>query len=110
PGLTPIEVKNALMKCMKLAAHLNAVHLLDEADNYLESRISQNLQRNSLVSIFLCAMEYYQGILFMTTSRVGTFNTGFNVFNKLEREHDNVRISSRMIEYAKTELTLKNPK
>lgn len=132
-GLVPLEVEKALMKWMMLAAHWGAVLLLDEADIYLESRISQDLQRNSLVSIFLHAMEYYQSILFLTTNRVGTFDPGFisrvhiiihypdfsddqrsqiwdNFFNKLEREHDNFRISSRTIEYAKTDSTLRDLK
>ncbi|KAF8538611.1 hypothetical protein BDD12DRAFT_740606, partial [Trichophaea hybrida] len=36
-----------------------------------------DLKRNSLVSIFLRVLEYYSGILFLTTNRVGTFDEAF---------------------------------
>lgn len=52
------------------AAHgWGAVLLLDEADVYLERRSINDLMRNSLVSIFLRLLEYFQGILFLTTNR-----------------------------------------
>ena len=35
------------------------------------------MERNSLVSIFLRTLEYYSGILFMTTNRVRTFDDAF---------------------------------
>ncbi|KAJ9633333.1 hypothetical protein H2204_007050 [Knufia peltigerae] len=73
-GIEPNEVEGALMKWFKLATQWKAVLLLDEADVYLESRMSGDLARNSLVSIFLRALEYYQGVLFLTTNRVGTFD------------------------------------
>lgn len=73
-GIYPDEVEKNLMKWLKLATLWKAVLLLDEADVYLESRISGDLQRNSLVSIFLRALEYYQGLLFLTTNRIGTFD------------------------------------
>lgn len=73
-GIEPNEVEQALMKWFKLATLWKAVLLLDEADVYLESRMSGDLARNSLVSIFLRALEYYQGVLFLTTNRVGTFD------------------------------------
>ena len=36
-----------------------------------------DLKRNGLVSIFLRILEYYPGILFLTTNRVGTFDDAF---------------------------------
>ncbi|KAG6356461.1 hypothetical protein INS49_015849 [Diaporthe citri] len=51
--------------------------LIDEADIYLEKRATSDLSRNSLVSIFLRTMEYYRGILFLTTNRVGHFDDAF---------------------------------
>ena len=35
------------------------------------------MQRNGLVSIFLRVLEYYEGILFLTSNRVNTFNDAF---------------------------------
>jgi len=47
----------------------NAV-LLDEADVFLEQRSLHDVHRNALVSVFLRELEYYQGIMFLTTNRV----------------------------------------
>ena len=123
-GTEPLNVEETLMKWLKLATSWEAILLLDEADVYLESRITQDLQRNTLVSIFLRALEYYQGILFLTTNRVGTFDDGFVsrihvvihypdfdnkqrgqiwdiFFNKLEKERETISFSDRTVEYAK---------
>lgn len=48
--------------------------LFDEADVFLESREHGDIERNSLVSVFLRALEYYQGLMFLTTNRIGTFD------------------------------------
>jgi hypothetical protein len=53
------------------------VLLIDEADVFLERRSLHDMERNSLVSIFLRTLEYYSGILFMTTNRVATFDDAF---------------------------------
>ena len=37
----------------------------------------QDIHRNALVSIFLRLLEYFQGILFLTTNRVETFDEAF---------------------------------
>jgi len=46
------------------------VLLLDEADVFLYQRGSNDVMRNALVSIFLRQLEYYQGILFLTTNMI----------------------------------------
>lgn len=43
--------------------------LLDEADAFLEQRTSYHGNHNRLVTIFLRMLEYYQGVLFLTTNR-----------------------------------------
>ncbi|KAI0151812.1 P-loop containing nucleoside triphosphate hydrolase protein [Xylariaceae sp. FL1272] len=53
------------------------VLLLDEAEVFLERRGLQNLTRNAMVSIFLRALEFYSGILFLTTNRVGSIDEAF---------------------------------
>jgi hypothetical protein len=62
---------------MDIAHSWGAVLLLDEADVFLEKREINDLHRNALVSIFLRLLEYFQGILFLTTNRVGTFDEAF---------------------------------
>lgn len=51
--------------------------LLDEADIFLQDRDYKNLERNALVSIFLRTLEYFKGVLFLTTNRVGIFDQAF---------------------------------
>ncbi|KAL8771618.1 MAG: hypothetical protein Q9209_003062 [Squamulea sp. 1 TL-2023] len=54
-----------------------AILVLDEADVFLQERDYEYLERNALVSIFLRTLEYFNGILFLTTNRVGTFDQAF---------------------------------
>lgn len=76
-GTNPITIESKLTYWFKLAKHWGAILLIDEADIYMEQRITQDLERNNLVAGFLRAMEYYQGILFLTTNRIGTFDDAF---------------------------------
>ncbi|KAI0491038.1 P-loop containing nucleoside triphosphate hydrolase protein [Xylaria cf. heliscus] len=71
------EVEKSLGKILDLAARWNAVLLLDEADVYLASRTTHDIERNRLVSIFLRTLEYYQGILFITTNRAASIDPAF---------------------------------
>lgn len=76
-GTDPQKVEEKLQRWFKLAASWGAIMLIDEADIYMEHRQVQDLMRNNLVAGFLRALEYYQGILFLTTNRVGTFEEAF---------------------------------
>jgi SpoVK/Ycf46/Vps4 family AAA+-type ATPase len=53
------------------------VLLLDEADVFLMQRNWTEVSRNALVSVFLRQLEYYTGILFLTTNRPGTMDEAF---------------------------------
>lgn len=59
-----------LQKILDICHAWGAILLLDEADVFLEKRNMQDIHRNALVSIFLRQLEYFQGILFLTTNRV----------------------------------------
>ncbi|KAJ0414207.1 hypothetical protein BJY00DRAFT_295528, partial [Aspergillus carlsbadensis] len=76
-GQEPEALEQNLLRFFRDAKKWNAIVLLDEADVYLEARSSQDLRRNSIVSIFLRALDYFQGILFLTTNRVGSFDEAF---------------------------------
>lgn len=71
-GVDPSNVEPNLRRWFNIARLWDAVLLIDEADIYFESRQTQDLERNNLVASFLRAIEYYDGILFLTTNRVGT--------------------------------------
>ncbi|KAI9883548.1 MAG: hypothetical protein M1823_004690 [Watsoniomyces obsoletus] len=76
-GVEPEEVEKSLTSYFKKAKRWGAVVLLDEADIYLQQRSTDDLERNMLVAVFMRAMEYYPGILFLTTNRVGAFDDAF---------------------------------
>jgi hypothetical protein len=59
-----------LQKILDICHAWGAILLLDEADVFLEKRNMHDIHRNALVSIFLRQLEYFQGILFLTTNRV----------------------------------------
>ena len=42
--------------------------MIDEADVYIHTR-GDDIQQNAVVGAFLRTLEYYQGVLFMTTNR-----------------------------------------
>ena len=73
-GVKPEKVEDRLRNFFKQAQLWRAVLLLDEADVYLEQRTAQDLQRNCLIAAFLRALEYFRGVLFLTTNRVGPFD------------------------------------
>lgn len=76
-GTEPEKVEEYLRTVFMLGKRWNCVLLLDEADVFLEERALTDLQRNSLVSVFLRMLEYYEGILILTSNRVGTFDEAF---------------------------------
>ncbi|KAI9886311.1 MAG: hypothetical protein M1823_001868 [Watsoniomyces obsoletus] len=76
-GIDAKTVEEKLEQYFNWAEEWRAILLLDEADIYLERRSRQDLKRNSVVSVFLRSLEYYQGVLFITTNRVGAFDEAF---------------------------------
>ncbi|GAM84044.1 hypothetical protein ANO11243_020350 [Dothideomycetidae sp. 11243] len=76
-GHTADKISLNLTKMLDLAAHWRAVLLLDEADVFLTRREDHDLERNAIVSVFLRQLEYYQGILIMTTNRAETIDPAF---------------------------------
>ena len=76
-GTDPRVLERSLTDILDIAHAWGAVLLLDEADVFLEKRSIHDIHRNALVSIFLRLLEYFQGILFLTTNRVETFDDAF---------------------------------
>lgn len=67
-GTDPGDLEKELLKVFARAARWGAILLLDEADVYVAARGS-DLTQNAIVGVFLRVLEYYAGILFMTTNR-----------------------------------------
>ncbi|KAF5679531.1 AAA family ATPase [Fusarium denticulatum] len=73
PKYLEINLKTALDRC----ARWNAILLLDEADVFLEKRTSSNLTQNEMTTIFLRVLEYYKGIMMLTTNRYLAIDPAF---------------------------------
>lgn len=76
-GIRSHEVEINITNILEMVAKWNAVLLLDECDVFLEARSKHDLERNKIVSIFLRTLEYYEGILFLTTNRVEDMDPAF---------------------------------
>ncbi|KAF9489070.1 P-loop containing nucleoside triphosphate hydrolase protein [Pleurotus eryngii] len=76
-GTFSTDVDEKLSQILELAQTWNAVLLLDEAEVFLHQRDSRDIHRNALVSIFLRQLEYYQGILILTTNMVSECDLAF---------------------------------
>ena len=76
-GNQPNELESRLEEIFDYAVTWGCILLLDEADIFLQDRDLKDLQRNALVSIFLRTLDYFSGILFLTTNRVTTFDQAF---------------------------------
>ncbi|RSL85559.1 hypothetical protein CDV31_016546 [Fusarium ambrosium] len=72
-GVDPVRVENFLTTTFKIAGRWKAILLIDEADVFLAQR-SDNPQINALVSVFLRELEHFDGVLFLTTNRVQSFD------------------------------------
>ncbi|KIJ41614.1 hypothetical protein M422DRAFT_172003, partial [Sphaerobolus stellatus SS14] len=71
-GTTVAEIEKNLTNFLQYAAMWKAIVLIDEADVLLKTRmtsVSNHLEQNSLVAVFLHQLEYFQGILFLTCNR-----------------------------------------
>ncbi|KNG83361.1 AAA family ATPase [Aspergillus nomiae NRRL 13137] len=76
-GTSAGNVEKALKDILRMVPKWGAVLLLDEADMFMETRNATDLVRNELVSIFLRLLEYYKGILFLTTNRAESIDPAF---------------------------------
>lgn len=76
-GTSPEDVDTRLSLIFERAQRWNAVLLLDEAEVFLQRRDIADIIRNALVSIFLRQLEYYQGILILTTNLISHLDSAF---------------------------------
>lgn len=72
-----MDVEAKLQQNFRLAHRWDSVLLLDEADVFLAKRDKTDLRRNAVTSVFLRSLDYYAGILFLTTNRVGGIDPAF---------------------------------
>ncbi|MGR9044266.1 MAG: AAA family ATPase [Gammaproteobacteria bacterium] len=68
-GLNVAEMETALKETLIRAQRWGAVMLIDEADVYIRRR-NDSLASNAVVGVFLRVLEYFNGLLFLTTNRI----------------------------------------
>ncbi|KAK9418790.1 hypothetical protein SUNI508_07810 [Seiridium unicorne] len=76
-GSDPHDVENKLQAILEITERWDAVLLFDECDVFLQKRSLNNMEHNEIVSVFLRILEYYKGILFMTSNRADAIDTAF---------------------------------
>ncbi|KAF4338471.1 P-loop containing protein [Fusarium beomiforme] len=77
PGMDPKKLEGNLKTALDRCARWDAILLLDEADLFLEKRTSSNLAQNEMTIIFLRLLEYYQGVMILTTNRYPAIDPAF---------------------------------
>lgn len=67
-GTDPDELEKELSVVLTRASAWDAILLIDEADVYIHER-GDSMKQNAVVGVFLRLLEYYSGVLFLTTNR-----------------------------------------
>lgn len=74
-GTTPAQIEKALSLVFARAKRWNCFILLDECDVFVSKReTGMSLEQNAVVAVFLRMLEYYDGVMFMTTNRSGAID------------------------------------
>ncbi|KAK3386182.1 hypothetical protein B0H63DRAFT_192775 [Podospora didyma] len=78
-GMTPENLETSLRDIFRLASSFNCILLLDEVDTFFSARTKSGdgTDKNALVSVFLRVLDYYDGVLFLTTNRPGVLDEAF---------------------------------
>ena len=67
-GTDENQLEKQLRTVLGRAQRWKAILLVDEADVYVQTR-GNDIQQNAIVGVWLRVLEYYRGILFMTSNR-----------------------------------------
>ncbi|KAE8378061.1 P-loop containing nucleoside triphosphate hydrolase protein [Aspergillus bertholletiae] len=94
-GTTSGDLEDNLNRALEIAKAFRAVLLLDEADVFMEERSTKNIAHNALVAIFLRLLEYYQGILVLTTNRVKNIDDAFHSRVHMSLQYPNLSVAAR---------------
>lgn len=96
-GTDEEALEKHLAEVLDRATRWRTILLIDEADVYIHER-GDNIKQNAIVGVFLRLLEYYNGILFLTTNRVTVVDdailsrTTAHVKYKLPEGPDRVRL------------------
>ncbi|KAL1515773.1 hypothetical protein AB1Y20_002389 [Prymnesium parvum] len=76
-GTTPQTLESNLQDVLDLCVPWGALVLIDEAEMLLERRSKSEILRNAMVCVMLRLLEYFQGVLFLTSNRVEALDPAF---------------------------------
>jgi len=94
-GTTPDELESRLKAILDVCAEWGALILIDEADVFMERRGKKEVVRNAMVCVMLRLIEYYEGVLFLTSNRVRSFDPAFQSRVTVALKYENLSVESR---------------
>ncbi|KAH7314233.1 P-loop containing nucleoside triphosphate hydrolase protein [Rhexocercosporidium sp. MPI-PUGE-AT-0058] len=89
------RLEDRLERLFNWCKEWGAILLLDEADVVLEARSIEDVRRNGIVSVFLRKLDYFEGIMFLTTNRIGTIDPAFMSRIQISISMDKLNVSER---------------
>jgi hypothetical protein len=95
-GTTPESLEERLLDVLDLCVPWGALVLIDEAEMLLERRSKNDIVRNAMVCVMLRLLEYYRGILFLTTNRVESIDPAFQSRVHCALKYDTLNAESRL--------------
>lgn len=87
-------IEEALQRVFTRVTRWNAVLLMDECDVFLSTR-GTDLIQNILVGIFLRLMDYYKGLLFLTSNRAEVIDKAFKSRITLQLDYPELDAKAR---------------
>ncbi len=81
--------------CARAACAVNDTHTSTRSQIFLERRSDIDVLRNAMVGIFLRLLEYHQGVLFLTTNRVKSFDSAFHSRISIALKYSDLDFASR---------------
>ena len=94
-GTAEIAAEANLAKYLGLATKWGAIVLIDEAETFLTKRKEGDFSRNSIVTAFLRALEYYRGMIFLTTNEPGRIDDAVSSRIHLAIEYHSLKKDKR---------------
>lgn len=91
------ELEGQLDRIFQTAKAWGALLLLDEADVFLQERSRLSLDRNRLVAVFLRKVEFFEGVLFLTTNLLNDFDPAILNRVHLKLKYDDLDKSARKV-------------
>lgn len=93
-GTTAVQVEEQLRNVFTRVTRWNAVLQFDECEIFLAKR-NDDLERSAIVGIFLRLLDYYQGMLFLTSNRPEVIDEAVHSRVMLRLDYPDLNAASR---------------